>query len=82
MLSSSSKFFLLLCFVTIKQWVRLNYATTKLNYIHYHPPPPTDNQNISTATNNNPKYIQVGSLFYKKNIKIFYSKVNDEKHFD
>ena len=35
-----------------------------------YPPPPTKIQNISSK-----------KLFYKKNIKIFYSEVNDEKDF-
>ena len=61
------------------KWVRLIYATThhEPKYVHHHPPPPTTTQNVST-TNNNPSK----KVFYKKNIKVFYSKVNDEKHFD
>ena len=71
--------------------VRLNYATT-----HNHPKPPTTTtHNLplpSITTHHQPKYIHhhppqskiypSKKVFCKKNIKIFYSEVNDEKHFN
>ena len=53
-------------------------------YIHHHSSP-------LTTTHRQPKYINQQQqskiypskkVFHKKNIKIFYSKVNNEKHFD
>ena len=82
-------------------WVRLNYATTHhcptpsttahhhplpSTYTHHRPPPLTNNQNISTTTHHNPKYIHhhppqskiyPSKVFYKKNINFFYSEVRN-----
>ena len=77
--------------------VRLNRATThhKSKYIYHHLPPPTTSQNISTTIHHHPlaaKYIHhhplqskiypIKKVFFKENIEIFHSEVNDEKHFD
>ena len=51
---------------------------------HNYPQPPTDSQNISTTIHHHPPQSKIYSskkVFYKTNNKIFYSKVNDEKHF-
>ena len=65
-----------------------NISTTT----HHHPPTATMYLPSSTSTHQEPKYIHHCSpqskinpskkVFYKRNIKIFYSEVYDEKHFD
>ena len=60
----------------------------QLKHIHRHPLPA---KNISNTTHRQTKYIhhqpqskiyRSKKVFYQKNVKIFYAKVNDEKHFD
>ena len=61
-------------------------------YVHHHPPLVKIYPLTCPTTHRQPKCIHhhqqqskiypSKKLFYKKNIKIFYSKVNDEKHFD
>ena len=70
----------------------IHYYPQPLTIIHHQPPTAKIQSPSPTTTHHQPKYINhhqqqseiylSKKVFHKKNIKTFYSKVEDEKHFD